>query len=117
MEPMLKTSLTSLALFTIVLAAAVTHNFGQQVNVDEAAKQVDTYLSTWDKKDMPGCAVGVVKDGKLIYKRGVGLANLSYDVPNTPTTLFEVASTTKPFTAMSIALLAEQGKLSIDDDI
>jgi CubicO group peptidase (beta-lactamase class C family) len=84
---------------------------------DEAAKQVDAYLAQWDKKDMPGCAVGVVKDGKLIYKRGVGMANLTYDVPNTPTMLFEVASTTKPFTAMAIGLLAEQGKLSIDDDV
>jgi CubicO group peptidase (beta-lactamase class C family) len=84
---------------------------------EEAAKRVDAYLAQWDKKDMPGCAVGVVKDGKLIYKRGVGMANLTYDVPNTPTMLFEVASTTKPFTAMAIALLAEQGKLSIDDDV
>jgi CubicO group peptidase (beta-lactamase class C family) len=86
-------------------------------SAEEAAKQVDTYLSHWDKKDMPGCAVGVMKDGKLIYKRGVGLANLTYDIPNSPTMLFEVASTTKPFTAMAIALLAEQGKLSIDDDV
>ncbi len=84
---------------------------------DEAAKKVDAFLSQWDKNDMPGGAVGVVKDGKLVYKRGFGMANLDYDVPNTPTTLFNLASTSKPFTAASIAFLAQQGKLSLDDDI
>src|SRR5689334_9492452 len=55
---------------------------------DELAKRVDAFLSQWDKNDMPGCAVGVVKDGRLVYKRGFGMANLDYDVPNTPATLF-----------------------------
>ncbi len=84
---------------------------------DESAKKVDAFLSQWDKNDMPGCAVGVVKDGRLVYKRGFGMANLDYDVPNTPSTLFNLASTSKQFTAASIALLAQQGKLSLDDDI
>ena len=84
---------------------------------DESAKKVDAFLSQWDKKDMPGGAVGVVKDGKLVYKRAFGMANLDYDVPNTTSTLFNLASASKPFTAMSIALLAQQGKLSLDDDI
>jgi CubicO group peptidase (beta-lactamase class C family) len=84
---------------------------------DELAKKADAFLSQWDKNDMPGCAVGVVKDGRLVYKRGFGMANLDYGVPNTPTTLFNLASTSKPFTALSIALLAQQGKLSLDDDI
>ncbi|HYG11978.1 MAG TPA: serine hydrolase domain-containing protein [Pyrinomonadaceae bacterium] len=88
-----------------------------QPSDDELAKNVDAFLSQWDKNDMPGCAVGVVKDGKLVYKRGFGMANLDYDVPNTPTTRFNLASVSKPFTAFSIALLAQQGKLSLDDDI
>ena len=83
----------------------------------KAAAKVDEFLSQWDKNDLPGGAVGVVKDGKLIYKRGFGMANLDYDVPNTTTTRFNLASVSKPFTAMSIALLAQQGKLSLDDDI
>ena len=88
-----------------------------QPSDDESAKKADAFLSQWDKNDMPGCAVGVVKDGRLVYKRGFGMANLDYDVPNTPSTLFNLASSSKPFTAMSIALLAQQGKLSLDDDI
>jgi CubicO group peptidase (beta-lactamase class C family) len=66
---------------------------------------------------MPGCAVGAVRDGRLVYKRAFGMANLDYDVPNTTSTLFNLASSSKPFTAASIALLAQQGKLSLDDDI
>lgn len=88
-----------------------------QPSDDESAKKVDEFLSQWDKNDMPGCAVGAVKDGRLVYKRGFGMANLDYDVPNTTSTLFNLASASKPFTAMSIALLAQQGKLSLDDDI
>src|ERR1044071_8720400 len=88
-----------------------------QPSDDELAKKVDAFLSQWDKKDMPGGAVGVVKDGRLVYKRGFGIANLDYDVPNTPSTLFNLASVSNPFTAFSIALLAQQGKLSLDDDI
>ena len=88
-----------------------------QPSDDESAKKVDAFLSQWDKNDLPGCAVGVVRDGRLVYKRGFGMANLDYDVPNTPSTLFNLASASKPFTAFSIALLAQQGKLSLDDDI
>jgi CubicO group peptidase (beta-lactamase class C family) len=88
-----------------------------QPSANELAKKVDAFLSQWDKNDMPGGAVGVVRDGKLVYKRAFGMANLDYDVPNTPSTLFNLASASKPFTALSIALLAQQGKLSLDDDI
>jgi CubicO group peptidase (beta-lactamase class C family) len=88
-----------------------------QLSDEEAGKKADAFLAQWDKTDMPGGAVAVVKDGKLVYKRAFGMANLDYDVPNTTSTLFNLASASKPFTAMSIALLAQQGKLSLDDDI
>src|ERR1044072_2940709 len=88
-----------------------------QPSNDESAKKVDTFLAQWDKNDMPGGAVGVVKDGRLLYKRGSGKGNLDYDVPNPHSTVFNLASASKPFTAFCIALLAQQGKLSLDDDI
>ena len=103
------------ALLVVVFLAG--SNFGQPLPNEELGKKVDEYLSQWDKSDMPGCAVGAIKDGKLIYKRGLGLANLDYDVPNTSTTRFTVASVSKAFTAMSVALLAQQGKISLDDEI
>jgi len=79
--------------------------------------QVDKVFEEWDKSDSPGCALGVYRDGQIIYKHGYGIANLSDDVPITPATVFHVASMSKQFTAASIALLAQQGKLSLDDDV
>jgi CubicO group peptidase (beta-lactamase class C family) len=121
---MLKRCLVFIALILFLVGFTNTRILGQlsitakpEPSETEAAKKVDEFLSQWDKKDMPGCSVGAVKDGKLFYKRAFGMANLDYDVPNTTSTLFNLASVSKPFTAMSIALLAQQGKLSLDDDI
>jgi CubicO group peptidase (beta-lactamase class C family) len=83
----------------------------------EAAAKADEFFAQWDKNDLPGCSVGAAQNGTLVYKRAFGMANLDYDVPNTNLTLFNLASASKPFTAMSIALLASRGKLSLDDDI
>jgi len=79
--------------------------------------KVDKVFEQWNKPDSPGCALGVYKDGQIIYKHGYGMANLNDDVPITPATVFHVASMSKQFTAASILLLAQQGKLSLDDDI
>jgi len=81
------------------------------------SKQVDKVFEKWDKQDSPGCALGVYKDGQIIYKRGYGMADLNDDVPITPATVFHVASMSKQFTAASIVLLAHQGKLPLDDDV
>jgi CubicO group peptidase (beta-lactamase class C family) len=78
---------------------------------------VDTMFEQWDNEDSPGFAVGIFKDGRIIYARGYGMANLEYEIPITPQTVFRIGSMSKQFTAMCIALLAEQGKLSLDDDI
>ena len=82
-----------------------------------AKAQVDRVFATWDKSDSPGCALGIVQNGKLVYQKGYGQANLEHDVPIRPSTVFYIASTSKQFTAASIALLAKQNKLSLDDDI
>jgi CubicO group peptidase (beta-lactamase class C family) len=90
-------------------------NKGQTTMASEC--KVDKLFSEWDRPDSPGCAVGVIQNGQLVYKRGYGMANLEHDVPITSRTVFRIASTSKQFTAMCIALLAEQGELSLDDDI
>jgi len=79
--------------------------------------RVDELLSKWGRPDTPGCAVAVSKDGKVIYRKGFGSANLEYSIPITPETVFDVASLSKQFTGMAIAMLEEQGKLSLHDDI
>ena len=80
-------------------------------------KQVDQLFTTWNRIDSPGAAVAVEKDGKVIYKKGFGSAELEYDIPITPGTVFHIASVSKQFTCFSILLLEKQGKLSIYDDI
>jgi CubicO group peptidase (beta-lactamase class C family) len=67
--------------------------------------------------DTPGCAVAVMQDGKIIFKRGYGLADLDHGIAITPSTVFHAASLAKQFTAMSIMMLVRQGKLSLEDDV
>ncbi|MFP2924045.1 serine hydrolase domain-containing protein [Pyxidicoccus sp. 3LG] len=80
-------------------------------------QQVDAIFAPWSGKTTPGCAVGISRDGALDYARGYGMSNLEYDVPITPQSIFHIASIAKQFTAFSIGLLAQEGKLSLDDDI
>jgi CubicO group peptidase (beta-lactamase class C family) len=67
--------------------------------------------------DAPGLALAVVQDGRVVFEQGRGLASLDYGVPITSSTVFHVASVSKQFTAFAIALLAQQGKLSVDDEL
>ena len=83
--------------------------------VDDAAARIDAIFSQYH--DGPGCAVGVSRGGKTVLTRGYGMANLEYDIPITPTTIFEAGSVSKQFTAAAIELLAQDGKLSLDDPI
>jgi len=82
-----------------------------------AMERVDVLFAQWDKPDSPGCALAVIKGGQVIYKRGYGSANLDYGIPISSQSVFNIASTSKQFTAASIALLATQGRISLDDDI
>ncbi len=102
--------------FAILCCCLVTTALAQN-GEDTHAKKVDQLFATWDKPESPGAAIAVIKDGAVVYKRGYGSANLEYNVPITPQTVFHVASVSKQFTAFAIALLASQGKLSLDDDI
>ena len=80
-------------------------------------RRIDSIFSTWDKTNTPGCALAIVKDGKIIYERGYGMSNLEYNIAITPSSRFHVASISKQFTAAAIQQLALQGRLSLDDDI
>jgi CubicO group peptidase (beta-lactamase class C family) len=84
---------------------------------DEPASKVDALFARWNRPDSPGAAVAVVKGGAILHIQGYGMADLEHDAPITPRTVFHVASVSKQFTAFGIALLAEQGKLALDDDI
>ncbi len=83
--------------------------------VPEAA--IDSVFLDLDRTDSPGCAAGVVRGGRLIFADGWGSANLDHEIPITPGTVFYLGSVSKQFTAAAVALAAEQGHLSLDDDI
>ena len=78
---------------------------------------VDWFVKQRVSSGSPGLALAVVRDGDVLLKQGWGVANLEYDIPITPSTVFHAASVSKQFTAFAIALLVQQGKLSLDDDM
>ena len=79
--------------------------------------QVDEYLLSHSQPNAPGASVLISKDGKAIYKKAVGMANLELNVPLSTDHVFEIGSITKQFTAVSILMLEEQGKLKVEDNI
>ena len=79
--------------------------------------RVDEVFARWQTPDSPGCSVGVSRGGATVLERAYGQASLELGVSITPESVFHVASVTKQFTAMSILLLARDGRLSIDDDV
>jgi CubicO group peptidase (beta-lactamase class C family) len=81
------------------------------------AARVDSVFGRFTAPGSPGCALGVVREGRLDYARGYGLASIEHGVPITPATVFDIGSVSKQFTAMAIVLLAQDGKLSLDDEI
>jgi len=84
---------------------------------NDIERKVDQLFIKWNKKGSPGCAIGVLKDGEFLYKKGYGMANLDHDIPISPQTVFRIASVSKQFTAFSIMLLVKEGKILLDDDI
>jgi len=79
--------------------------------------RIDELFAEWDKPDSPGAAVAVLRGGKVIHQRGYGMANLDHAIPITPDSVFHVASVSKQFTAFAIGLLADEGKLALDDEV
>jgi CubicO group peptidase (beta-lactamase class C family) len=84
---------------------------------DKASAAVDEVFADFTTSGSPGCALGVFRDGKIIYSKGYGLANIENSVPIAPQTVFDIGSTSKQFTASSILLLEKQGKLSVHDEV
>jgi CubicO group peptidase (beta-lactamase class C family) len=103
---------------TLVLLATLGSNaIAQQPLADSLATKVDAVFARYARPDSPGCAVGVYQNGAITYSKGYGMANLEYNAPITPTTPFISGSVAKQFTAAAIALLVEQGRISLDDDV
>jgi CubicO group peptidase (beta-lactamase class C family) len=100
-----------LAFFTLAGAA-----HAQQPEMEAQSARLDQIFERWNSPDSPGCAVGVSWKGSPPLERGYGMADLEHGAANTPATVFEAGSVSKQFTVAAIVLLAQRGKLSLDDD-
>jgi CubicO group peptidase (beta-lactamase class C family) len=83
-------------------------------NPESTLPEVDALMAEFDRTDVPGAAVVVIKDGAVIHAKGYGLADLSNDAPSMAETSYRLASVSKQFIAMAIAMLEESGRLSYD---
>lgn len=88
----------------------------EALSADQVGR-IDAIFSDYAGADSPGYAVGVVREGKLVFGRGYGMADLDNHVPITPETAFHLASLSKQFTAAAVALLIMDGKLSLETPV
>lgn len=108
------------ALVIITLAAAASV-IGQTVPPAStapaavAAADVDRIFARWDSASLPGCTVGVSRDGRPVLTRAYGMADLEHGIANQPDSIIEGGSLSKQFTAASVLLLVQQGKVALDD--
>jgi CubicO group peptidase (beta-lactamase class C family) len=98
-------------LFLLILLIAA--NLMSQT--DDKLVKIDSFFREFNHPDVPGAAVMVIQNGKILFEKAYGLAELQQKTPCTTRTNFRLASLTKQFTAMSVMMLAEQKKLSLDD--
>lgn len=96
---------------------AISTSLQAQIQPEVLQQKVDSLLLETVSDMTPGSAVLVVKNKEIILNKGFGLANMDYEIPITPNTVFDLASVAKQFTGYAIALLAEQGVLSEEDDV
>lgn len=106
-------------LFLIVGCSTLTFFLPNTAGAQESLPipSIDSVFVDVDQQGSPGCVLGIVKDGTLVYFRGYGLADLDSEVPIGAETVFAVGSLTKQFTAAAVLKASLQGHLSLDDDI
>ncbi|MCD9186580.1 MAG: beta-lactamase family protein [Pyrinomonadaceae bacterium] len=114
-SPNRRTIISNLFLLPIFIALNCNFIFGQTSDI-ATNKQIDAIFSKYNSKTS-GVAVAVLKDGKVVFKKGYGTANLEYEIPISTKTIFNIASVSKQFTAFAIYLLEKHGKFSLEDDV
>src|SRR5665647_423341 len=102
---------------TLALAGSRISAQGDSSSTDRLVRAIDTTLASVYGPDQPGATAIVVRDGRVLLRKGYGLANVELNVAMRPDMVMALASLSKSFTAAGILELAEQGKLSLQDDI
>lgn len=100
----------------VVLVCLAPDGRPADVATADPATRVDAIFASWTA-DTPGCAVGVSRDGREVLSRAYGSADLEHGIANTPDTIFEAGSVSKQFTASAVLLLAQAGRLRLDDPV
>lgn len=104
--------------FLLVTALLLAARPAQCRQLDaEARGAIDRVFADYDRSDGPGCAVGVVRDGALVFAKGYGVGQLDQGSLLTPSSVFYLASVSKQFTAASILIAEHEGYLALDDDV
>ena len=107
--------MTAYKLLFLIFFVSSTVYSQSKIEIDKEA--ISTILSQFTSDDTPGMAVGILKDGEIVYENYLGIANMEHQVNIDKNTRFNIASNAKQFTALSILKLADQGKISLEDDI
>jgi len=108
--------LTIVALLTLGRASTLLKP--EQISDHSASQKVDAYITGEMKNEkIPGLAVAVMRDGKIIQAQGYGLSNVELNVPVKLETIFQSGSVGKQFTATAVMMLVEDGKLALDDKL
>ncbi len=106
-----------LVVFATAAGVAPVAALQQQAVTPAQVGRLDSLFARFAGPDGPGCALGVSRRDSIVLERAWGLADLEHGVPITPVTVFEGGSVSKQFTAAAVLLLAQQGRLSLDDDV
>ena len=111
------------AVLAFVLAAACTLAAAQPAAAPESAvtpaisREIDRLFARWNTTSLPGCTAGVSLGGRQIVSRAYGMADLEHGIALQPDSIIEAGSVSKQFTAGALLLLAQQGKISLDDPV
>lgn len=108
---------TKAALILICILFICSSNIYGQLSPVELEVKIDSLVPTQVNDTTPGLIVGIVKNGEVIFKKGYGLANLSYGISNDPDMVYNTGSVTKQFLGYAFAMLHVEGKLSLDDPV
>lgn len=99
---------------TLLLCAS---SVGAAQTTASPERRVDSLFASFNQRTSPGIAIAVVRDGKILFHKGYGLADIENHVPVTPSTVFDLASVSKQFTGLAVAMLVEEGRVHLTDDI
>jgi D-alanyl-D-alanine carboxypeptidase len=115
---MMVSALAGLMVLSLVLFVPGARSAAPQASPDAAlAAKIDAVMAEAYKAGEPGAAIIVRKNGRTVFRKGYGMANLELSVPVAPDMVFRLGSITKQFTAMAVLMLAQEGKVGLRDEI